>query len=483
MKLKYLIILLVVAAAISAQAQKTEPLILQGQLTNHPEKELYLFSDSLGKYKADTLRLDSEGRFYLKTYNVMFPQKVSIRNNHTQINDFYVAPGYNLTITADVADFLTSIITTKITGKGAGSNQYRELYFKELIARGDFTSWHEITCETTFINHLETEKRLTDSLEQVAFNRSVEEDDPYFSFFSEMTRLDNLFLREYKKIAFTRINQMNAGQSREFIEKHANTKLMQDVNNENYFISENYKAWYVNEYLKYLLKLDYEKDSTLLANNFYSIEKTDETLKGKIREYTLYNKLLDKTRHASENFQQLNENREKATPYIASFENEFYKQHVGNAFTEKEELLYRTQKGQPAPLFTLNSDNEKEYSLSDFKGKVVYLDLWASWCGPCRAEIPALKKIYDVFKSKDKVKIIGIAVKDGKKEWLNAIKQDSPQWLQLYDHGNTVSMSYNAIAIPKYVLIDKNGNIANFNAPRPSDTEKLVSEINKLLEE
>ena len=482
MKLKYLIILLVVAAAISAQAQKTEPLILQGQLINSPEKELYLFSDSLGKYKVDTLRLDSEGRFYLEPYNVMFPQKVSIRNNHTQINDFYVAPGYNLTITADVADFLTSIITTKITGKGAGSNRYRELYFKELIARGDFTNWYDIADETAFINHLEAEKKLTDSIEQIAFERDVE-NDSYFSFFTEMTRFDNMFLHEYKKMAFTRVNQMNGDQSREFIEKHANTKLMQDINNENYFISENYKVWYVNEYLEYLLKLDYDKNSALRKNSFYNIEKINTTLRGKIREYTLYHKLLDKTRHASENFQQLNETREKAAPYIASFENEFYKQHVGNAFTEKEELLYRTQKGQPAPLFTLNSDNEKEYSLSDFKGKVVYLDLWASWCGPCRAEIPALKKIYDVFKSKDKVKIIGIAIKDGKKEWLNAIKQDSPQWLQLYDHGNTVSMSYNAIAIPKYVLIDKNGKIANFNAPRPSDTEKLVSEINKLLEE
>lgn len=131
MKTKTILILLLVAVGLSAQAQQTEPLILQGQITNSPEKELYLFTDSLGKQKTDTLWLDNDGRFYLKTYNVIAPQMASIQNRRTQINDFYVAPGYNLTITADATDHLTSIKTTKITDKGAESNLYRELYFKK----------------------------------------------------------------------------------------------------------------------------------------------------------------------------------------------------------------------------------------------------------------------------------------------------------------------------------------------------------------
>lgn len=467
---------------ISAQAQKNEPLILQGQITNSPEKELYLLSDSLGKLKLDTLQLNNEGHFYLKTYNVMFPQKVSIRNKRTQINDFYVAPGYNLTITADATDFPTLITTTKITGKGAESNSYRELFLKEYITRKDSANWYEITDEAKFLNYLKAEKQLNDSLEQVAFGKTVS-NDPYFSYFAEMTRLDNLFIQEYKKMAFPKITGMNAAQTREFVEKYTDATLLKELNNETYFISDNYKLWYVNEYLDYLLKLDYDKDSTLRANNFYNIEKINETLQGKIREYTLFNKLLGKIHYASENFQQLNENREKAHPYVASLENEYYKQAVENAFAEKEKLLYATQKGQPAPVFTLKSNKDKEYSLSDFNGKVIYIDLWASWCAPCRAEIPALKKIYDTYKNDDRIEIIGIAVHDGKKEWLNAIKTDSPQWLQLYDENGNVQRSYNAVAIPKYVLIDKKGNIAGFNAPRPSDSEKLISEINKLLEE
>jgi thiol-disulfide isomerase/thioredoxin len=482
MKLKTILTLLLTAVVLSVQAQKTEPFILQGQITNSPEKELYLTTDSLGKPKTDTLRLDNDGRFYLKTYNVISPQKVNIRNIRTQINDLYVAPGYNLTITADVTDFPTSVKTTKITGKGEESNRYREIYFKEMIARNDSTRWYDINDPNEFLNYVNTEKRLTDSLEQIAFGNKVI-DDPFFSYFAEMTRLQNFFMQEYQKITFTKLTEMNVAQASEFVEKHVNAKLLKDINNEDYFISDNYKVWYMNEYLDYLLKLDYDKNPALRENNFYNLEKINEVLRGKIREYMLFNILRRKIDFASGNFQQLNENREKARPYVASLENEYYKQAIENTFTEKEKLLYNTQKGKPAPAFTLKSDKDKEFSLSDFKGKVVYLDLWASWCAPCRAEVPALKEIYDTYKNDDRIEIIGIAVHDGKKEWLNAIKMDTPQWLQLYDETGAVSGPYNAIVIPKYVLIDKNGNIANFNAPFPSDSEKLVAEINKLLEE
>lgn len=349
-----------------------------------------------------------------------------------------------------------------------------------MIARNDSTRWYDITDPNEFLNFINTEKRLKDSLEQIAFRNPVD-DDPYFSYFAKMIRLDNLFTQEYMKFAFSKYAGLNTAQTREFVENHVNADLLKDINNEDYFISNNYII-FIKEYLDYLLKLDYDKNPALRENNFYDIEKTDKTLRGKIRDFIIYNKFRGKIEFASGNFQQLNENREKARPYVASLENEYYKQVIENAFTEKEKLLYNTQKGQPAPAFTLKSDKDKEFSLSDFKGKVVYLDVWASWCGPCRAEIPALKEIYDTYKNDDRLVIVGIAVNDGKKEWLNAIKKDMPQWLQLYDETGAVSGSYNAIAIPKYILIDKNGNIANFNAPFPSDSEKLIAEINKLLE-
>ncbi|WP_286846805.1 hypothetical protein [Proteiniphilum sp. UBA5463] len=240
-KLKEIRVDLVQLDTITAQAKKTEPLILQGQITNSPEKELYLFTDSVGKYKPDTLRLDNEGRFYLKTYNAINPQKVSIQNKRTQLNNIYVAPGYNLTITADASDFPTLMETTQITGKGAESNRYRELYLKEYIRRKEADNWYEFTDEAKFSSYLEAEKQLTDSIEKVAFGKAVG-NDPYFSHFEEMTRLDNLFLLEYKKIAFTKLTGMNARQAREFVEKLADATLIKDINNEAYFISENYKG-------------------------------------------------------------------------------------------------------------------------------------------------------------------------------------------------------------------------------------------------
>ncbi len=272
-KLKEIRVDLVQLDTITAQAKKNGATYSARANNQQSGKELYLFTDSVGKYKPDTLRLDNEGRFYLKTYNAINPpQKVSIQNKRTQLNNIYVAPGYNLTITADASDFPTLMETTQITGKGAESNRYRELYLKEYIRRKEADNWYEFTDEAKFSSYLEAEKQLTDSIEKVAFGKAVG-NDPYFSHFEEMTRLDNLFLHEYKKIAFTKLTGMNARQAREFVEKLADATLIKDINNEAYFISENYKGWYVNEYLDYLLKLDYDKDSTLLANNFYNIEK------------------------------------------------------------------------------------------------------------------------------------------------------------------------------------------------------------------
>ena len=119
--------------------------------------------------------------------------------------------------------------------------------------------------------------------------------------------------------------------------------------------------------------------------------------------------------------------------------------------------------GVAAPLFTQNDTDGKPVSLASFKGKYVLLDFWASWCGPCRANNPALVKIYNHFKDK-KFAILGISLDeaDGKKYWLKAIKDDKLTWTQLSDlkhWDNQVVKLYGVSAIPQNFLIDPNGVI------------------------
>jgi thiol-disulfide isomerase/thioredoxin len=119
------------------------------------------------------------------------------------------------------------------------------------------------------------------------------------------------------------------------------------------------------------------------------------------------------------------------------------------------------------------------HSLADYKGKVVYLDVWASWCTPCRAETPKLKALYEKYKNDDRIVFLSIAVSDRIDNWKKAVEDDKATWTQLYDKGTTIQDSYKANAIPKFILIDKQGNIANPDAPRPSSgavIEKLLQQ-------
>jgi thiol-disulfide isomerase/thioredoxin len=183
----------------------------------------------------------------------------------------------------------------------------------------------------------------------------------------------------------------------------------------------------------------------------------------------------------------INNYKKQFKPYISTLKNKFLIADISKEFSQKEKEILKREKdllkvqpGMPAPGFTLESNLGKQYSLEDFKGKVVYLDLWASWCLPCRAENPRLKTLYAKYKNDDRVAFISIAVSDGVGAWKKALKQDKPDWLQLWDKDGIVSDAYVTSSIPQFVIIDKEGKIVNLNAPRPGDVETLlVQEMEK----
>lgn len=138
---------------------------------------------------------------------------------------------------------------------------------------------------------------------------------------------------------------------------------------------------------------------------------------------------------------------------------------------EIAEKLTSSLAGKPAMNFIYTDVNGKEVSLSDFKGKVVVIDVWASWCAPCKREIPFFKRLEKEMHGQDVV-FVGISIDKGKQAWLDCVKQEGLGGVQLWaPDSDELTKFYQIAGIPRFIVIDKKGNVVSESAPSPSSPD------------
>ena len=129
--------------------------------------------------------------------------------------------------------------------------------------------------------------------------------------------------------------------------------------------------------------------------------------------------------------------------------------------------------GRPSPDFTFVDINGKQVSLKDLRGRYVYIDVWATWCVPCRGELPHLKKLEETFKGMN-IAFVSLSCDKDKAKWEKMVKEDQMGGIQLWgDADNAFLNAYRVQTIPRFIFLDPEGRIVNPDMTRPSQPETI----------
>jgi thiol-disulfide isomerase/thioredoxin len=167
-----------------------------------------------------------------------------------------------------------------------------------------------------------------------------------------------------------------------------------------------------------------------------------------------------------------------------------FREYITHALSEQESRINDkiktwSMEGKPSPDFSYKNYQDNAVHLKDFKGKYVYIDVWATWCTPCLAQMPFLEQLTGQYENKG-IAFVSISI-DGdlhKKAWENFINTEKPSGIQLISGKGMQSAfmeKFKITSVPHYIIIDREGNVVNADAPRPDDP-KLKIQLNALLD-
>jgi thiol-disulfide isomerase/thioredoxin len=458
--MKKIIALLTITCFISCQ-EKEVITTLSGKISNAEAKTIKLqglnFSKEINLNSdgtfSDTLQLDYNGLYSL----VLSDEKQRF---------IYLENGFQLNVENNATEFEKSFVF-----KGTGSDENNFMSKKHQVIEsvyGKLDTWENVKPLFTLDEKAFIEKN---ELYKKEILKVLDEAKLTNQNFIKLEKLDADFhvLRMYVQYPsnYGHLTKNNI----EFKASESFPKIGEDFSLDN---EELFKFSYSYRELvgRHLGEKMYAKDDSIQK----PIEKGLAALK------TIKSKLIQ-----SEMVKHLTYEFNGATPNLESVYNQMLSYSLDEKFkkelTDKFEIVKNIATGLPSPTFDYENVNGGKTSLESLKGKFIYIDVWATWCGPCIAEIPALKEVEKAYHGKN-IEFVSISIDERKdfERWKKMVADKELKGIQLFADNAWESdfvKKYAIDGIPRFILIDTEGKIVSADAPRPSEgkLKELLTEV------
>lgn len=449
--MKRLFILSLAALGFVACEKRGEHVILKGKISNYNGAPVQIIG---GTDAPKELKVNADGTF-ADTLGVK-PNYYFLFNNSGLYVPLYIQQGDDLSVNIDLAQQPASV---KFAGKDTIASSY-------LMKKSSLTKELEQNNRELFGKDIEEFKQGIEDIKKKRAELLSNTKNLPKEFIALEEKANNyylLFLKSSYPQAHSHFANKEVEMPKEFADELASV---------NYDNADDFDAFY--EYKQLVFRDFYTKSEGSAEPDWNPLITYVRGLKSENIKSTLAQFFVEGLSAGNE--PELNE-------LLLSSVKEFVKDEKLVKKAEARNASFENLKaGKPSPAFDFENFAGGKTSLESLKGKLVYIDVWATWCVPCLQEIPALQALEKEYHGKN-IAFVSISIDQNKQKWVDYQTANKPTGIQLYGDlsvEDNFADAYGIQSIPRFILIDKEGNIISASAPRPSDP-RIKELINKNL--
>ncbi len=464
MKKLSIILVAIFFMACSSNENKTTQVTLKVSNSFDQEAEIVILKDFINYEQENFLAQPNEDGLFTFEISISHPQTAYLTVGQNRIS-LFLNKGGDLHINADAEDFYNSL---KFSGKYAAENNLLVYsYTTEILenySQSVTFNKYRTTQADEFISY--ADQMLNDARELLSakdlsrdFKNHYTTDITY-TYYTMLLNFSDY--HEY----FNGVKPQVPDDYYSFLDKAL------DYSEKDFYVGsfssflDNYLQYYIrNNQEEIPAELDYFEQAHWAANQLYS---------GRAKYFTLANAINTSLSYG---------NFEKSKQFFDEYKEENPYPEYTALLQKSYEDAQRVAPGNVAPSFSLTDIDGNPVSLEDFKGKVVYLDFWASWCGPCMREVPHAKELKERFEGQNDLVFLYISVDEDLDAWKNTVAQHEIKGvhLNIQGMGNETAELYNVKGVPTFYIIDREGIIYDNNPGRPSSGDLIDQQLRDAL--